>query len=52
MSPTLEVECDIVFFQTDYDHPTLILGLLAESFDHAVIDCGASKTVCGKCWLP
>ena len=51
VAPTLELECEIVLFQTDFDYPTLISGLLAESFNHAVIDCGASKTVCGKAWL-
>ena len=50
-SPVFELECDIILYQADYDSPTQITRLLAESFNCAVIDCGASRTVCGKIWL-
>ena len=46
-----EVECEIILFQADYDSPTQFTKLLSESFNLAVIDCGASKTVCGRVWL-
>ena len=34
----------------DFDDPTRLKGLLSESLASAVLDCGASKTVCGKVW--
>ena len=42
---------DLLLFQTYFDHPNLLEGLLPESWNCAVLDCGASKTVCGKAWL-
>ena len=41
----------ITLFQSDFDHPQQLKGLIAESWLHAVLDCGASKTVCGLVWL-
>ena len=38
-------------FQADYDHPSKLKGLVAESWNSAVLDSGASKTVCGQAWL-
>ena len=32
-------------------HPQQLKGLIAESWLHAVLDCGASQTVCGLVWL-
>ena len=46
-----EAEHDLLLFQTDFDHPNQLEGLLSESWNCAVLDCGASKTVCGKAWL-
>ena len=46
----LELECEVILYQSDYDSPSQIPSLLSESFNHAVIDCGASKTVTGKSW--
>ena len=43
--PTDEV-FHATLFQSDDDNPTL----LGETFNHAVIDCGAAKTVCGMTW--
>ena len=42
---------DIVMFQSDFDHPSNLRTLVAESWNHAVLDSGASKTVCGAIWL-
>ena len=48
----LEAVCEeIVLFQSDYDSPSHITKLLSESFNKAVLDCGASRTVCGHAWL-
>ena len=41
---------NVVLFQSDYDSPNCFKSLVAESFGCAVIDCGASQTVCGKTW--
>ena len=38
-------------FQVDYDYPSKLKGLVAESWNSAVLDSGASKTVCGQAWL-
>ena len=37
--------------QNDYDSPDELKFLMAESWSSALLDCGASKTVCGKIWL-
>ena len=42
---------EIVMYQSDYDHPSQMKGLLAESLNTAVLDSGASKTVCGQNWF-
>ena len=42
---------EIVLYQTDYDHPTTFLSLVDESRNAAVLDSGASKTVCGESWF-
>ena len=39
---------DVILFESDHDNPK---GLLAESWNCAVLDCGAGKTVCGEKWL-
>ena len=41
----------IVLFLSNYDHPMQLTGLVAESWNSAVLDCGASKTVCGRKWF-
>ena len=38
---------DIVMFQSDFDHPSNLHTLVAESWNHAVL---GSKTVCGAIW--
>ena len=40
-----------VLFQSDFDNLNELKGLLSESWSAAVLDSGASKTVCGKVWL-
>ena len=40
----------ITLFQSDYDHPKHLPGLVAESWNSAVLDSGATKTVCGRNW--
>ena len=42
---------DIVMFQIDFDHPSNLRTLVAEPWNHAVLDSGTSKTVCGAIWL-
>ena len=42
---------EIVLYQTDYDHPSTFLSLVDESRNAAVLDSGASKTVCGESWF-
>ena len=39
---------EIVLHQNDYDSPDELKFLMAESWSSALLDCGASKTVCGK----
>ena len=41
----------VTLFQSDYDEPNKLKSLVAQSFNAAVLDCGASKTVCGTVWL-
>ena len=40
---------DVTLFESDLDAGNLN-GLVAETLDAAVIDCGASKTCCGSTW--
>ena len=40
---------EAILFQEDSDHPSEIKGLLLESRNAAVLDCGVSKTICD--WL-
>ena len=42
---------DVTLFQSDVDGPTHLEGLVNESWNYAVLDSGASKTVCGMVWL-
>ena len=42
---------EIVLYQSDYDHPSKFLSLVDESRNAAVLDSGASKTVCGESWF-
>ena len=42
---------EIIMFQSDFDHPTNLSTLVSESWNHAILDSGASKTVCGSMWL-
>ena len=39
-----------MLFQNDYDSPTNLTNLVAESWNSAVLDSGATKTVCGRNW--
>ena len=41
----------VVLYQSDYDHPNKLKNLVAESWNAAVLDSGATKTVCGQSWL-
>ena len=48
----LSTDCEnITLFESDIDSPQTMSNLMAESFNCAVIDCGASKTVCGQEWF-
>ena len=38
---------DVALFQSDFDSPTHLHDLVAESWNHAVLHSRASKTVCG-----
>ena len=40
----------VTLHANDYDDPSRLQGLVCESLASAVLDCGASKTVCGKIW--
>ena len=42
---------NVVLYQRDYDNPKNIHALVAETWNSALLDSGASKTVCGKSWL-
>ena len=42
---------EIIMFQSDFDHPTNLRTLFSESWNHAVLDSGASKTICESMWL-
>ena len=41
----------VVLLQNDYGSPDKLKFLMAERSSSALLDCGASKTVCGKIWL-
>ena len=41
----------VVLFQSDFDHPSKLQSSAAESWNAAILDCGASKTVCGQAWF-
>ena len=43
--------CYVVLYQSDYDHPNELKNLVAESWNAAVLDSGASKNACGQSWL-
>ena len=42
---------DITLYQSDFYHAGQLHGPVAESWNHAVLDSSASKTVCGRVWL-
>ena len=42
---------EVILFQSDYDYPGQMQTLVSESWNAALLDSGASKTVCGKIWL-
>ena len=42
---------EVVLHQSDYNNPTELKHLTSETWSSALLDCGASKTVCGKEWL-
>ena len=39
---------EVVLHQSDYDNPNELKNLTSEIWSSALLDCGASKTVCGK----
>ena len=41
---------DIILFESDLDEPMNVKSLLFESLGCAVLDCGASRSVCGLIW--
>ena len=42
---------EAILFQADFDHPSELNSLLLESWNAAVLDSGASKTLCDQVWL-
>ena len=42
---------EIVLHHNDLSNPEQMKTLVAESWSSGLLDCGASKTVCGKIWL-
>ena len=42
---------EVVLHQNDYNSPHELKFLMAESWSSALLDCGATKTVCEKIWL-
>ena len=54
-NPNLEhntyVVNDIVLHQTDHENPQEFKHFMLERWSSALLDCGASKTVCGQEWL-
>ena len=40
-----------IFFQTDVGNEVEDILLVGQTVNHAVLDCGASQTVCGKEWF-
>lgn len=42
---------EVILHQSDYDNPSELKYLMSETWSSALLDCGASKTVCGKEWL-
>ena len=42
---------EVVLYQTDDDNAQELKHLMSETWSSALLDCGASKTVCGKEWL-
>ena len=42
---------EVVLYQTDNDNAQELKHLMSETWSSALLDCGASKTVCGKEWL-
>ena len=44
-------EVQITLFQSGINHEQDMKGFVRESLSAAVVDCGASKTVCGHTWL-
>lgn len=43
--------CQVLLFQTDFDDPNELKGLLAQFWNAAVLDSCASKTVCSQARL-
>jgi hypothetical protein len=39
----------VTLFQADYDELSRLRTMVGESLNSSVVDCGASKTVCGEC---
>ena len=47
----INVVNEIVLHQSDYYNPNELKHLTSETWSSALLNCGASKTVCGKEWL-
>ena len=48
---TNETMYTVVLFEDDVENPNNITSLVYETIGCAVLDCGASKSVCGQRWL-
>ena len=44
----ISIENERVLHQTDYENPQELKHLMAEIWSSALLNCGASTTVCGK----
>ena len=42
---------EVVLYQSDFDNPNELKNLTSETWSSAFLDCGTSKTMCGKEWL-
>ena len=42
---------ETVIFQSDFNHPERLGGLVAEAWNSGVFDSGVTKTVCGQAWF-
>ena len=42
---------EVILFESDYDHPAKLKNLVSDSWNAALFDSGATKTVAGEIWF-